>query len=95
MTEGFHQSPASEAAPISSQELQRLCEKLGYDTDLQTISENPETYALFLYNDAGTLAEMPEIYEQVAHQLELETSTYTYEIERWKDTFPYLKVAPK
>ncbi len=95
MTEGFHQSLASEAAPISSKEIQKLCEKLGYDIDLQTVSENPETYALFLYNDAGTLAETSQIYERVAHQLELETSTYTYEIERWKDTFPYLKVTPK
>lgn len=94
MQEAFSQQTTKERIQVRSKELLQLCEALGFDSEVQSISEDPESYAIFIYNDAGTLAETPEIYETLAHHLSLQTETFTYVRERWKDTIPYLKAIP-
>jgi hypothetical protein len=88
----------AEQAREQARKLNRICESLGFDTEVRSVPEEPESLAIFLYNDAGTLAVTTSAYEEIREQLERnmdDGDQYSYTLENWQDNFPYLKLTPK
>jgi hypothetical protein len=77
--------------------LTKICESFGFDAEIQSVPDESKSLAVFLYNDAGSLAETTSVYESLKEKLELnmhDGDQYSFAIEAWQDKFPYLKLIP-
>lgn len=92
------QVSSNEQAKERVREITQICESLAFDTEIQAIPNEPDSLAVFLYNDAGSLAETAYVYESLKDQLErtmTKADHYSYTLETWQAGFPYLKLSPK
>lgn len=97
MQEAFQKEKSfSEKILLEAGKVREICNDLGYDIEIQVNSE-ALALELFVYNDAGNLAESEQIYIALENKLKLDEKidqSNIYSIALWQNRFPYLKISP-